>query len=73
MKLFVTPKRQIYCHLEILTEEAAITPVPTDIDKHFANPDYEGATWVYVDMIFNDALKISAKRLFSWQRTNINL
>ncbi len=37
-------------HLEILAEDGAIAPVPSDIDKHYANPDYVGATWAYVDV-----------------------
>jgi len=37
-------------HLEILAEVGAIAPTPSDIDKHYANPDYAGATWAYVDV-----------------------
>jgi len=37
-------------HLEILAEEGAIAPAPSDIDKHYAHPDYKGATWAYIDV-----------------------
>jgi len=37
-------------HLEILAEDGAIAPVPSDIDKHYTNPDYSGAAWAYVDV-----------------------
>jgi len=37
-------------HLEILAEVGAIAPTPSDIDTHYANPDYAGATWAYVDV-----------------------
>jgi predicted RNase H-like HicB family nuclease len=37
-------------HLEILAEDGAIAPVPSQIDAHYANPDYAGATWAYVDV-----------------------
>lgn len=37
-------------HLEILAEDGAIAPVPSDIDSHYTNPDYAGVTWAYVDV-----------------------
>lgn len=37
-------------HLEILAEDGAIAPVPSEIDTHYAKPDYAGATWAYVDV-----------------------
>jgi predicted RNase H-like HicB family nuclease len=40
----------ISSHLEILAEEGAIAPAPSEIGKHYASPDYAGATWAYVDV-----------------------
>ena len=37
-------------HLEILAEDGAIAPTPLEIDKHYANPDYAGVTWAYIDV-----------------------
>lgn len=37
-------------HLEILAEEGAIASAPSEIGKHYDNPDYAGATWAYVDV-----------------------
>jgi len=27
-----------------------MAPVPSDIDRHYTNPDYAGVTWAYVDV-----------------------
>ena len=40
----------ISSHLEILAEDGTVAPAPVEIDKHYANPDYKGATWAYVDV-----------------------
>jgi predicted RNase H-like HicB family nuclease len=37
-------------HLEILAEDGAIAPAPSEIDRHYSNPDYAGSTWAYVDV-----------------------
>lgn len=37
-------------HLEILAEGGAVAPVPSEINTHYANPDYKGVTWAYVDV-----------------------
>ena len=37
-------------HLEILADDGEIAPAPSEISKHFDNPDYAGATWAYVDV-----------------------
>ena len=36
-------------HLEILARDGAVAPTPSLIGKYYDNPDYAGATWVYVD------------------------
>lgn len=43
-------KEAISDHLEILAEERAIAPAPSEVGKHYDNPDYAGATWAYVDV-----------------------
>lgn len=40
----------IFSHLEILAEGGEIAPTPSEIDTHYVNPDYTGATWAYVDV-----------------------
>jgi len=37
-------------HLEILAEDGAIAPAPSEIDSHYSNSDYAGSTWAYVDV-----------------------
>ena len=37
-------------HLELLAEGGEVAPASSAIDNHYANPDYAGATWAYVDV-----------------------
>ena len=37
-------------HLELLAEGGEVAPAPSAIDNHYANPDYAGATWEYVEV-----------------------
>lgn len=40
----------ILCHIEGLLIDDEPIPTPTSIDVHHANPDYEGGTFILVDI-----------------------
>jgi len=40
-------------HLQILAEEGKGAPEPSEVEKHYANPDYARALWAQVTFIYN--------------------
>ncbi|MDD2468069.1 MAG: type II toxin-antitoxin system HicB family antitoxin [Desulfobulbus sp.] len=40
-------------HLEILAEEGKSVPEPSEVEKHYDNPDYARALWAHVTFICN--------------------
>lgn len=40
-------------HLEILAEDGKSVPEPSEIEKHYDNPDYARALWAQVTFICN--------------------
>ncbi|WP_352309091.1 type II toxin-antitoxin system HicB family antitoxin [Psychrobacter sp. W2-37-MNA-CIBAN-0211] len=51
----------IELHLEGLVEDDEDIPLPTDIDNHMSNPEYEGMTWALVEVDVNRYLGKSEK------------
>ncbi len=43
----------IASHLEILSEEGRRAPKPSEMEKHYENPDYARAIWAYVTFTRN--------------------
>ncbi len=43
----------IFDHLEILAEEGKSVSEPSEIEKHYDNPDYAQALWAHVTLICN--------------------
>jgi predicted RNase H-like HicB family nuclease len=59
-------KEAIACHLEALLMDNEPIPVPTPIEQHMQNPEYEDGIWMLVDV---DLTRLSGK----CKRVNITL
>ena len=58
---FANAIEAIELHLEGLVEDDEDIPLPSDIDSHIDNPEYEGMTWALVEVDVNRYLGKSEK------------
>lgn len=58
---FANAIEAIELHLEGLVEDYEDIPLPSDIDSHIDNPEYEGMTWALVEVDVNRYLGKSEK------------
>ena len=40
----------ISTHLELLSLENKLSPIPSVVEVYIKDPDYRGATWAYIDL-----------------------
>lgn len=59
-------------HLEILAEDGEVAPQASIIDVHFGHPDFQGASWAYVDIDISAFLGKTEKATVTLPKLLIN-